>query len=61
MRIRPVLLLALPLVMTIGACKREPDFDERYRAASAKVTQTAEEIDAQITGAPQAEATGTAP
>lgn len=49
------ILLALPLMGTLSACKREPDFEERYKAANAKINQSAAEIDAQVagTGAPE--------
>ena len=30
---------------TIGACKREPTFDERYEAAQEKIRETADNID----------------
>ncbi|WP_177198411.1 hypothetical protein [Novosphingobium sp. CF614] len=51
----PALSFVLPLALSIAACKREPDFDERYDAANTKVRQTAQEIDARIAG------TGTPP
>ncbi|MCT2401075.1 hypothetical protein [Novosphingobium mangrovi (ex Huang et al. 2023)] len=51
-------LAALTFALTLAACKREPDFNERYEAASAKVTQTAREIDDRIaaTGVPEPDA-----
>lgn len=45
-------LLALAL---LGGCKREPDFDERFDAASKSIGQTARQIDAQVSGAPASE------
>lgn len=56
MTARPAIL---GLILLLAACKREPDFDARYKAADAKISQTSSEIDARIaaTGAPQAEVT----
>lgn len=56
MRIWPI-LLPMAFASTLSACKREPDFDERYQAADAKIRQSAQEIDAQVagTGAPAEE------
>ena len=54
MTARRILLGAL-LSLSAAACgKREPDFDKRYDAASARISQAARDIDAQIaaTGAP---------
>ena len=42
--------LILPVALTLAACKREPDFDERYKTASEKIGRTAREIDAQVAG-----------
>ena len=42
--------LILPIALTLAACKREPDFDERYKAANEKIGRTAREIDAQVAG-----------
>ena len=42
-------ILALGL-LSLSACRREPDFDERYQEADAKVRDMAGQIDAQITG-----------
>jgi hypothetical protein len=49
----PALTLTLTLVLLAG-CRKEPDFDERYDAASKTIGQTAGEIDAQISGSPTA-------
>lgn len=38
------------LLAALTACSSEPDFDERYDAASAKITQTARDIDSRIAG-----------
>lgn len=38
------------LLLVLAGCQREPDFDERYEAASEKIRTTAAEIDAQIEG-----------
>ena len=40
----------LLLLAGLGACSSEPDFDERYGAASARITETAHDIDASIAG-----------
>jgi hypothetical protein len=45
--IAPIMLLFM-----LAACQREPDFDERYKAANEKVRSMAAEIDAQISEAP---------
>lgn len=42
-------ILALCFV-ALWACRREPDFAERYDAANAKIRDVAGEIDAQIAG-----------
>lgn len=42
--------LALALLLTGTACKREPTFDERYEAAQKKIGETSEEIDAELAG-----------
>jgi hypothetical protein len=46
------LCFAMLLPLALGACQREPDFDQRYDAARAKVRDTAAEIDRQIAGVP---------
>lgn len=48
MRLNPAMLV-LPL-LALGGCQREPDFEERYKDASAQISQSAREIDAQIAG-----------
>lgn len=50
--------VAMAALLALAACHREPDFDERYDAASAKISQAAADIDAQIAGtsAPPTEA-----
>lgn len=45
-----LILLPMAFLSTLSACKREPDFDERYEAADAKIRQSAQEIDAQVAG-----------
>lgn len=42
--------LSLLMLAALAACKAEPDFDERYEAANAKITKTARDIDARIAG-----------
>lgn len=41
-------------LLSLAGCTNEPDFDERYDAASARIQAAAQDIDAQIaaTGAP---------
>ncbi|EIZ80151.1 hypothetical protein WSK_1184 [Novosphingobium sp. Rr 2-17] len=51
---RTVLVLVATSLALVG-CKREPDFAERYDAASSQIKQTAKEIDAQVSGAPPSE------
>ncbi len=57
------ILLAVTLALPLCACKREPTFDERYDAASEKISKTSKEIDARLaaTGTPQAEASEVVP
>lgn len=43
-------IAALSLLAGLTACSAEPDFDERYEAANAKITKTARDIDARIAG-----------
>lgn len=60
--LRPI-VLALTLAMALTACgKRQPDFDERYDAASARISEAATDIDTRIaaSGSPQGEATDAA-
>lgn len=45
----PIGLALLGAALALGGCKDKPDFDERYDAAKAKISQAAGEIDAQIT------------
>ncbi|SLJ87908.1 hypothetical protein [Novosphingobium mathurense] len=49
-------ILGLALLF-LAACHGEPDFDERYDAASQKIRDKAADIDARIsgTGTPEAE------
>lgn len=42
--------LLLICLLAISACRREPDFDQRYDAANRKMRNMAEQIDAQIAG-----------
>lgn len=37
-------------LLALSACRRDPDFDERYDAANAKMRNMAGQIDAQIAG-----------
>lgn len=37
-------------LLILSACRREPDFDERYDAANEQIRNTAKEIDEQIAG-----------
>jgi PBP1b-binding outer membrane lipoprotein LpoB len=57
-----IALPVLALAALLGGCKREPDFDERYDAASKSIVDKAKAIDAQVagTGAPPAGADGEA-
>lgn len=43
----------LVVALLLAACDREPDFDERYRAANARIGEAASEIDAQVSGTPE--------
>jgi len=54
---RRLAILALA-ALTLAACHSEPDFDERYDAASKKIREKAADIDARIagTGSPESEA-----
>ena len=47
-------LMALAILVVLGACKREPTFDERYEAAEKQIRDTAKDIDTEIsqTGTP---------
>ncbi|MCJ2177432.1 hypothetical protein [Novosphingobium album (ex Hu et al. 2023)] len=57
MKRRTILVL---LVLTASGCsQRQPGFDERYDAASAKIGKMAEDIDARVSASemPQDEAT----
>jgi len=38
----------LAVALALSGCKAQPDFDERYDAANARIEKTAKEIDAQI-------------
>lgn len=42
------LFVAVLACCALGACKKEPSFDERYEAARQEIDRTAREIDAQI-------------
>lgn len=50
---RRIILPALLPALLLSACSREPDFDERYRAANARIGEAAAEIDAQVSGTPE--------
>jgi PBP1b-binding outer membrane lipoprotein LpoB len=52
---RRIVLPVLVLAALLGGCQREPDFDERYDAASKTIVDKAKAIDAQVAG------TGTPP
>jgi hypothetical protein len=58
MRAAAIALPILALVVSLGGCKREPDFDERYDTASKTIVDKAKSIDSQIagTGVPPANA-----
>lgn len=45
---RPTIALALACTAALAGCKREPDFAERYDAASRQLDAKAKEIDAQL-------------
>lgn len=47
---RTGLVLALALAASLGGCKREPTFEERYDAANKSIVERAKRIDAQIAG-----------
>lgn len=57
---RTGLIAAFALVALLGRCKREPTFEERYKAANKTIVDRAKEIDAQIaaTGSPPLESDG---
>lgn len=48
MRLMPLMLLVA--FAALAGCKREPDFAERYRDVSTKISQSAHDIDTQIAG-----------
>lgn len=58
MRAVTIALPVLALALSLGGCKREPDFDERYDTASKAIVEKAKVIDRQIsgTGVPPADA-----
>ena len=41
---------ALLLALLLCACRREPDFDERYRQANERISKAEAEIEAQVSG-----------
>lgn len=51
---------AFALVALLSGCKREPTFEERYKAANRTIVDRARQIDAQIaaTGSPPLEDDG---
>ncbi|MFT4054455.1 MAG: hypothetical protein QM681_08100 [Novosphingobium sp.] len=57
---RSGLIVAFALAALLGGCKREPTFEERYKAANKTIVDRAKEIDAQIaaTGSPPMEGNG---
>ncbi|GLK45144.1 MULTISPECIES: hypothetical protein [Novosphingobium] len=57
------LITALVLAAILGGCKREPTFEERYKAANKTIVDRARQIDAQIaaTGSPPLEEDGVSP
>ncbi|WP_374412335.1 hypothetical protein [Novosphingobium colocasiae] len=46
--------IGLGLLLALAGCRREPDFDERYKSAQERIARTAADIEAQVdaTGAP---------
>ncbi|MXP26588.1 hypothetical protein GRI39_11130 [Altererythrobacter indicus] len=48
------LITGLTLLMPLTACKKEPDFNERYEVLEGKLQEKAKAIDAQISRAQQA-------
>lgn len=57
MPVRRLIVPVLALAALLAGCKREPDFDERYDAASQSIVEKAKAIDAQVaaTGIPAAD------
>lgn len=51
---RAGLIVTLALAALLSGCKREPTFEERYKAANKTIVDRAKQIDAQIaaTGSP---------
>jgi hypothetical protein len=45
---RRAIALALLVAPALAGCKREPDFSERYDAASKQIDAAAQEIDAEL-------------
>jgi hypothetical protein len=45
MRVAPRLIVALAVIGTVTACKREPTFDERYAVAQKTIREKAGELD----------------
>jgi len=51
-------VMAVAGLAMLAACHKEPSFEERYDAASEKVSQRAKEIDAQISASATSQAGG---
>ena len=45
--------LVIALALALGACSREPDFDDRFQQANARISEAAQDIDAQVSGTPE--------
>jgi hypothetical protein len=59
MRVAPRLIVALAVIGTVAACKREPTFDERYAVAQKTIREKAGELDEDMaTRAADADAIG---
>lgn len=52
---RRAAIVAVAQLVLLAGCHREPDFDERFDATSARIEKAARDIDAQV------EASGTPP
>ncbi len=56
-RTRALRLGMLACLALLGACHRQPDFDDRYAAAQKKIEATSQAIDARLAGPPAGTAT----
>ena len=50
---RPFALGLATMLLALGACSSEPDFDERYEQAEKQIHTKASEIDAELREGPQ--------